>query len=265
MRTLKLQSSDLITFDSDELRRLAYDDQETLREFELLDPLKGNSLVSVKYKHSILYLFSAGATLSQLGNFRSRLIDTLISTLIVVLSTTFLKPFEIKSEYTVQLPLDKLKVIDTLDLQYPIRQITFSPISSTVFIVRTTSSIHVFSLEDLVLKQRHRLFLPDATEVNSDIDHSMSIHVELSPYSLYQYLFITNNGYISLRDAAKNKILFESIDPFPESCNYGSRWKSCSIGATPSTLFIASAYTIQLWDISVSSDTIALLFCSCFI
>lgn len=154
------------------------------------------------------------------------------------------------------MPFDSVEVAQIIDLKRPIRQIAISPIKTTtnvVVMVRTTSSILVVLIDDSGnIRVKNELFLPDESETNSDIDYSMPIHVEPSPYSLYQYLFITNNGYVSIRDADTGEVIFEAIDPLPEGLTYELRWKSCGFGVSVSTLYIASPDSIQLWEINVS-------------
>lgn len=104
---------------------------------------------------------------------------------------------------------NEITIKDTINLSYPIRQIILSPLSTLfnkIFIVRTTSSIHLFKLDekqDLTLM--HQWILHEKSIANDKIDYSMPIHVEPSPFYKYQYLFITNNGYYALMDGKQDK------------------------------------------------------------
>lgn len=102
------------------------------------------------------------------------------------------------------------------------------------------------------VKQVHHYRLADQVEYYPNIDYSMPIHVELSPYELYQYLFITNNGYTSLIDGSKQTVLFEQVDPMPDHIKYLSRWRSCAFGKTPRSILIASPECIKEWELGVS-------------
>jgi hypothetical protein len=152
------------------------------------------------------------------------------------------------------MPLNTLSIIKTIDLTYPIRQIVFSPVEDKlkVFFVRTTSTIDVYSLDKRQnVRHVHRLNLADETETSPDIDYSMPFHIAPSHYFLYEYLFITSNGYVSMRDASKNTLLFEDMDEVHPELNYSTRWKSCCVAAKPLAAYIASHDMIELWDIQV--------------
>ncbi|KAF1804214.1 hypothetical protein FB192DRAFT_1251422, partial [Mucor lusitanicus] len=151
----------------------------------------------------------------------------------------------------VDLPFDSIDVRETIDLRYPVRQISMSALStphSIVFAVRTTSTIHLFSYDHKRnLRQLHYLHLAEATAADPRIDYAMPIHVEMSPYSKYEYVYTTNNGYTAVMDAVNNKTLFADLDPVPDTANYISRWRSCAYGKTPFTILIASPECIKEW------------------
>jgi hypothetical protein len=161
------------------------------------------------------------------------------------------------SNTSIHLPYDKINIKSIIDLKYSIKQISISPLSTcslVVFIVRTTCSLHLFSIDrNQYVKQVHHYHLADQVEYYPKIDYSMPIHVELSPYELYQYLFITNNGYTSLIDGSKQTVLFEQVDPIPDHIKYVSRWRSCAFGKTPHTILIASPECIKEWELRVKS------------
>lgn len=102
-----------------------------------------------------------------------------------------------------------MTIKDTIDLEYPIRQIQLSPLSTRdnkIFLVRTTSSLHLFEVnENQRLLLVHQLMLPALSNVNQMVDYSMPIHAELSPFNEYEYLFVTNNGYMALIDGSNDK------------------------------------------------------------
>lgn len=95
----------------------------------------------------------------------------------------------------------QVTIIHTIDLEYPIRQITSSCLNHHTLLVRTTSSIHLVHInQEHRIIPVHRLFLPSLSEINSNLDYSMPIHVEPSPFYDTQYLFTTTNGFIGLMD-----------------------------------------------------------------
>ena len=160
-------------------------------------------------------------------------------------------------DYSVDLPLDSIDVRETIDLRYPVRQISMSPLSTTrlvIFAVRTTSTIHLFTYDHKgSLRQLHYLHLAEATIADPRIDYSMPIHVETSPYSEYEYVYTTNNGYTAVMDAANNKVIFSDVDPVLETANYISRWRSCAYGKTPFSILLASPECIKEWNYSVNT------------
>lgn len=96
------------------------------------------------------------------------------------------------------------------DLKYPIRQISCSPLSTNtllIILVRTTSSIHLFQMDDGpdIISLVDEINFPQLSSFNSLVDYSMPVHAEMSPFSEYDYLFVTNNGYVALFDGAKHK------------------------------------------------------------
>ncbi|KAI9266279.1 hypothetical protein EDC94DRAFT_33397 [Helicostylum pulchrum] len=181
-----------------------------MRGLEELDPLKGNSLIVIDDSvDTEIAIFSAGPSSSNLG--------------IAIIST------------------DKVTIIETIGLEYPIRQIQLSPLSTAhtkIILIRTTSSIHLIHLDqDRKIIPKHRLFLPDFSDIHRKVDYSMPIHAEPSPFYNDQYLFTTNNGYTALMDASNNKVLFEDLDPISKDTPYKSRWRSCGFGKTPFTIY----------------------------
>lgn len=109
--------------------------------------------------------------------------------------------------YETELALDEIKIKETIDLKYPIRQIQLSPLSTSfeiIFVVRTTSSIHLIRF-DGTLSLVHKFILPEQSTIHPDIDYSMPIHIEPSPYFKYQYTFTTTNGYTALVDGSSDR------------------------------------------------------------
>ncbi|KAL0140997.1 hypothetical protein V8B55DRAFT_1512176 [Mucor lusitanicus] len=224
-----------------DLKTIMAEDLATMRTFEQLDPLKGNGIAVVDYlETSEVCVFGAGPSLSNL-----------------VLLVSEKKQCD-TADYRVDLPFDSIDVRETIDLRYPVRQISMSALStphSIVFAVRTTSTIHLFSYDHKRnLRQLHYLHLAEATAADPRIDYAMPIHVEMSPYSKYEYVYTTNNGYTAVMDAVNNKTLFADLDPVPDTANYISRWRSCAYGKTPFTILIASPECIKEWN--YSNDTL---------
>ncbi|KAI8064308.1 uncharacterized protein B0P05DRAFT_476357, partial [Gilbertella persicaria] len=165
------------------------------------------------------------------------------------------KPFEFEKNTTVDLPLDSITIHNTIDLQYPIRQITISSLSTLefkIFAIRTTSTIHLFTLDSQqAIKQIHTIHLAQKTEIKPSIDYSMPIHVEMSPFREYQYVFITNNGYTAIVDGLEDKFLYEDVDDISDNLSYCSRWRSCAFGRSPFTILVASPECIQEKEFTV--------------
>ncbi|KAI9478277.1 MAG: hypothetical protein EXX96DRAFT_242634 [Benjaminiella poitrasii] len=225
----------------DDLVRLLRDDMKLTRKFERHDPLRENALVTMDFSHDLkLFIFASASSLS---------------TLIIVVSKK--EQFEL-DDSSVELPLDTMYIAETYDLEYPIRQITTSPFSSLdfkIFIVRTTSKLHLFTLDIAEgLRIIHVFDLAKTTDMFPSIDYSMPMHVEMSPYYPYQYLVVTTNGYTAIVDGTNSEILYNGMDPFLDDHNYTSRWKSCAFGKTPSTILIASPECIKEWEFT--DDTI---------
>ena len=166
-------------------------DMKDNRVFEKYDPLKGNSLVVTDYMdESELYIFSAGLSLSTL-----------------ILMTSIKSTHYQTDKHDVKLALDQMHIQHVHDLQYPIRQITLSPLStpsSIIFAVRTTCSIRVFQLTE-TLEKIHEFDIRNSTMIHPEIENSMPTHVELSPFYKYQYTFTTNNGYTALVDGLNDR------------------------------------------------------------
>lgn len=110
--------------------------------------------------------------------------------------------------HTVVATLEKEnKIRYSVDLEYPIRQISLSPLSThdlVIFLVRTTSSIHLFEMDEKI-SVIHKLNFPQLSEINPLVDYSMPVDAQLSPYSKHDYLFVTNNGYMALIDGANQQ------------------------------------------------------------
>ncbi|KAI7906071.1 uncharacterized protein BX663DRAFT_250778 [Cokeromyces recurvatus] len=210
------------------------------RKFERYDSLRENAFVTMDYIHDLKLLVFASASS--------------MSSLVIIISKK--ECFEL-GDYSVELPLDTMYITHTWDLEYPIRQITTSPFSSLefkIFLVRTTSKIHLFTLNEKEGLKMIQIFnLTTVSDSNPSIDYSMPLHVEFSPYKPYEYVLVTTNGYIAIVDGLDGKILYNGIDPFPDNLNYISRWKSCSFGKTSSTILIASPECIKEWEFT---DTI---------
>ncbi|KAI8355132.1 hypothetical protein BD560DRAFT_312657, partial [Blakeslea trispora] len=144
----------------------------------------------------------------------------------------------------VNLPFDTISIHDTIDLQYPIRQIVTqsSNKNKQMLLVRTTSTIHLLVFQpDQTLNQIHAIHVPQLTATRPAIDYSMPIHAVLSPFEAYHYAFITNNGYTAIVDGLKGKWIYEEGgDDIPDQVTYCSRWRSCAFGKSPFTLLVAS-------------------------
>ncbi|KAL7332232.1 hypothetical protein PS15p_204308 [Mucor circinelloides] len=239
---------ELLDLSKQDLKDIMSDDLATTRTFEQLDPIKGNGIAVVNYLDaSELCVFGAGPSLSNL-----------------VILVSEKKKFD-TVDYPVDLPLDSIEIRETIDLKYPIRQISMSTLSTSdhvIFAVRTTSTIHMFTYDqEGHLRQLHYLNLAEATIVDPRIDYSMPIHVETSPYRKYEYVYTTNNGYTAVMDAVENKVIFSDIDPVPETANYISRWRSCAYGKTPFTVLLASPECIKEWNYSndmIQANTLAI-------
>ncbi|GAN02706.1 hypothetical protein MAM1_0026d02152 [Mucor ambiguus] len=239
---------ELANLSKQDLKTIMADDLAATRTFEQLDPLKGNGIAVADYLNaSELCAFGAGPSLSNL-----------------VILVSEKKQFN-TVDYPVDLPLNSIEVRETINLRYPVRQISMSPLSTAhevIFAVRTTSTIHLFTYDHRRnLRQLHRLHLAEATAADPRIDYAMPIHVEMSPYSKYEYVYTANNGYTSVMDAANNKVIFSALDPVPETANYISRWRSCAYGKTPFTILLASPECIKEWNYSndmIQTNTLAI-------
>lgn len=209
-------------------------DMHDERAFEVYDPMKGNALAITDYLDEFeLYIFAGGSSLSHLVILESR------------------KGLYDFGSYQTELALDEIKIKETIDLKYPIRQVQLSTLSTSseiIFVVRTTSSIHLIRF-DGTLSLVHKFILPEQSTVHPDIDYSMPIYVEPSPYFKYQYTFTTTNGYTALIDGSNDSILFENVESIPEHINYSSRWRSCGFGKTPTTIYTASPECIKEYTI----------------
>jgi hypothetical protein len=70
VRHILLDIPELKQFNKREIYDILLQDVEQNRQFEEMDPLKGNSLIVTDYLDQFeLYLFSAGTSLSNLGTF----------------------------------------------------------------------------------------------------------------------------------------------------------------------------------------------------
>lgn len=58
---------------------------------------------------------------------------------------------------------------------------------------------------DTELTLIHEFILSKQSEIYIDINYSMPVHVEPSPYFAYQYAFITNSGYTALIDGSNDR------------------------------------------------------------
>ncbi|KAL9543098.1 hypothetical protein MBANPS3_008280 [Mucor bainieri] len=236
---------ELADLSKQDLKTIMLEDIATARTFEQLDPLKGNGIAVVDYSSaSELCVLGAGPSLSNLVSEKKQC-DTV--------------------DYPVDLPLDAIDVRETIDLRYPVRQISMSPLSTVhhvIFAVRTTSTIHLFTYDHQGnLRQLHYLHLAEATTTDPRIDYAMPIHVEMSPYTKYEYVYTTNNGYTAVIDAANSKAIFSDLDPVPATANYISRWRSCAYGKTPFTILLASPECIKEWNYSndmIQANTLAI-------
>lgn len=117
--------------------------------------------------------------------------------------------FSLSNDSKINLPLDELDIITVVDLQYPVRQITISPLSNheqIIFAVRTTSTISLYSVNDKRACQLlHTFIFYERTVTSPQIDYSMPNHVVMSPYKKYDYLCVTTNGYVALIDGKKDE------------------------------------------------------------
>lgn len=102
-----------------------------------------------------------------------------------------------------------MDIIALDELSYPIQQITISPLSThkqVIFAVRTTLEIHLFSLNsNKELSHLHSFNIDQRTRVDPELDNSVPYHVEMSPYNKYEYLFVTDNGYVALVNGRTDK------------------------------------------------------------
>ncbi|KAI8979089.1 hypothetical protein BDF20DRAFT_478939 [Mycotypha africana] len=223
---------------------------------EQFDPLRGNSLlITDDSDNVVLAFFSAGESLSTL-----------------VVTSSQKAPFSPQAtdhSESFDLPFDSFHVVKYFDLKWPIRQITMSPFTTLpyrLFIVRTTSTLHLFKITQqqkdhsgIHIAQIYHLNLAERTlSNNADIDYSMPVHVEMSPFVPTQFLFITNNGYIALIDAADDNVIHEWTVPIPlpkekpsgnnkVTQTYVSRWASCGFGPSATSFLVATPETVSEW------------------
>ncbi|KAI7892112.1 uncharacterized protein EV154DRAFT_462965 [Mucor mucedo] len=193
------------------------------REYEQYDPLKGNSLMVTEWMDCECVVFSAGPSLSSL----------------VIASN-------MESKNTIQ---------HAVDLRYPIRQIHQSPLCTkelVIFLVRTTSSIHVFKMKGKEIAIVDEIKFPQLSRIRSAVDYSMPVHAELSPFSEYNYVYVTNNGYMALMDGLNHRTQYDDKEPMPVGTSYKARWRSCSFGIMQTSVYIVSPQSIKLYTFRVS-------------
>ncbi|CAO3700620.1 unnamed protein product [Rhizopus microsporus] len=215
------------------------DDVNINRQFEQHDPLQGNVLVTIHIPETDykLFIFATGESLSR-----------------IVVAISRYSDFSLSNDSKINLPLDELDIITVVDLQYPVRQVTISPLSNheqIIFAVRTTSTISLYSVNDKRDCQLlHTFIFYERTVTSPQIDYSMPNHVVMSPYKKYDYLCVTTNGYVALIDGKKDEILFEGRDnTTKKTVDYCSNHWSCAFGSIPSTYLIVSPESIRQWTV----------------
>ncbi|KAG0995899.1 hypothetical protein G6F28_004363 [Rhizopus arrhizus] len=209
------------------------------KRHEMYDPLRGNLLASTQFVNADthVYMFATGYSTSQL---------------VVFLSAC--STFTINHSSKVRLPLDEVDIIALDELSYPIQQIALSPLSThkqVIFAVRTALEIHLFSLNsNKELGHLHIFNIDQRTRVDPELDNSVPYHVEMSPYNKYEYLFVTDNGYVALVNGRTDKIVFDGLDTVPAQMDYSSRFRSCAFGNTDSTILVATPQAIKEWKVT---------------
>ncbi|CAO3702967.1 unnamed protein product [Rhizopus stolonifer] len=213
-------------------RMIKQDNKDNIRH-STYDPLRGNLLTSTKYmtENIQLFIYALGYSTSQIVAFFSEC-----------------KEFEISNGSKVQLPLDEINVILQEELDFPIQQITISPMSSltrVIFAVRTTVAIQMFEVSENQVKKIHIFDIHDKSATDQDLDYSVPCHLELHPTQPYLYTFITANNYFALVDASLDKVSFDGMVDIPTDIDYSSLFRSCCFGSNDHSVWIATPQCVQ--------------------
>ncbi|KAG2206087.1 hypothetical protein INT47_003736, partial [Mucor saturninus] len=198
-------------------------DMKKNREYEQYDPLKGNSLMVTEWIDCECDMHTYTHTHTDFF-----FLKTVIAS-------------NMESKITIQ---------HVVDLRYPIRQIHQSPLCTkelVIFLVRTTSSIHVFKMKGEEIAIVDEIKFPQLSRIRPAVDYSMPVHAELSPFSEYNYVYVTNNGYMALMDGLNHRTQYDGKEPIPVGTAYKAKWRSCSFGIMQTSVYIVSPQSIKLY------------------